>query len=213
MWLRDYLPGNFQSCRVLLYGYDSKVLVSKSNQSVQEIASMCKNVLLGFRKLTETNINILQILSQEREQKSFPRSCNLLSSSIGFLGYGVPMNGLKNESLLNLVRGQHNFEMIQSICIENNRPTKYLHNLATRFSLCQDMLSVYYFHETNPSDDRIDSQASPQRNVDDPGAVGRENNFWVPRNHSELVKFSSRNDEVYTTTKLALSLILKKLGP
>ncbi|KAI1461195.1 hypothetical protein F4805DRAFT_316356 [Annulohypoxylon moriforme] len=55
MWLRDYLPERFKSCRILLYGYDSKVPGSKSNQSVQEIAGTCKTDILMFRELTEVN--------------------------------------------------------------------------------------------------------------------------------------------------------------
>ncbi|KAI1388244.1 uncharacterized protein F4822DRAFT_239765 [Hypoxylon trugodes] len=34
MWLRDYLKDNFQSSRVLLYGYDSKVLSSRTDQNI-----------------------------------------------------------------------------------------------------------------------------------------------------------------------------------
>ncbi|KAI1388245.1 uncharacterized protein F4822DRAFT_239729 [Hypoxylon trugodes] len=148
-----------------------------------------------------------KVLTQSHQQKP-PTTGNLWHCSRGFLGYGVPINGLKNETLLNIAQGQPNFEMIKSICIENGRPSRYLNDLAHRFALCSDKMEVYYFHETNPSADLVDTQAPHQRRVDDPRAIGREKQIWVPRNHSELVKISSRNDEVYSMTHMALSNII-----
>ncbi|OTA54878.1 hypothetical protein K449DRAFT_190401 [Hypoxylon sp. EC38] len=221
MWLRDYLPDNFQYCRILLYGYDSKVPGSRSDQSIREIAGTCKNVILDFRKLTKTEnrpviwigqsmggLIVQEVLSQSRQHRSFNLPGNLLTCSLGFLGYGVPTNGLKNDSLLEVVRGQPNFEMIKSICIEDNRASHYLNDLAKRFPLCEDSLSIYYFYETNPSDDLLDARAPARRRVDDPEAVDRENTYWIPRNHSELVKISSRSDYTYMITTQVISIIL-----
>lgn len=53
MWLRDYLPDTFPSCRILLYGYDSKASGSSSSQMIPEIAGTCKNFIMDFRELTE----------------------------------------------------------------------------------------------------------------------------------------------------------------
>lgn len=82
---------------------------------------------------------------------------DLMANTAGILGYGVPMNGLRNESLLDLVREQPNFDMIQSICIEDGRPSRYLTDLSIRFALCGKRLRdrVYHFYETNPSPDII----------------------------------------------------------
>ncbi|KAK7976945.1 hypothetical protein PG988_004435 [Apiospora saccharicola] len=55
IWLRDYLPHNTRRCRILLYGYDSKVPRSRSDQSIQEIASTCKNRVANFRQLTKAS--------------------------------------------------------------------------------------------------------------------------------------------------------------
>ncbi|KAI0469768.1 hypothetical protein GGR56DRAFT_668423 [Xylariaceae sp. FL0804] len=224
MWLRDFLPRNFPDCRVLLYGYDSKVSGSKTDQRVEEIAGTCKNVLINFRKLTETEsrpviwlgqsmggLIVQEVLIQSAHHRNPGDVSSLLERSKGFLGYGVPMNGLRNDSLLNFVKGQPNFEMIKSICLEDGRPSPYLKGLADRFDLCSKGLEVHHFCETNLSADRFDAEAAPQRRVDHPEMVGREKRYWVPRDHSELVKFSGRNDEVYRITKDVLALMMQKI--
>ncbi|KAI1106793.1 hypothetical protein F4804DRAFT_299830 [Jackrogersella minutella] len=100
-------------------------------------------------------------LSRSRQHRSFGLPTKLLTCSIGFLGYGIPINGLKNESLLDVVEGQPNFDMIKSICIEDSRPSRYLNDLASRFSLCKERLSVHYFYEANPSSDLVHRCPSP----------------------------------------------------
>lgn len=226
MWLRDFLPQSFPSCRILLYGYDSKVPNSMSNQSVPEIASTCKNFVTNFRSLTKTDerpiiwlgqsmggLIVQEVLVQALQHRSQRNSGNLSDQTIGFLGYGVPINGLRNESLLNAVKKQPNFELIRSICLEGNRPSRYLKDLATRFALCNERISVHHFYETNPSPDIWDPEAGAQRRVDDQEVIGREDRYWVPRNHSELVKVANRTDFVYTTTVQILSLILERQIP
>ncbi|RYP03342.1 hypothetical protein DL765_010533 [Monosporascus sp. GIB2] len=179
---------DFPNTRVLLYGYDSKVPGSKSSQTIEEIATTCKNFITNFRKLTKA-------LIQSHQYKSDGFPVNLLAQTIGFLGYGVPKKGLKNDSLLNAVREQPNFQMIKSICLENDKPSRYLEELANRFALCNENINAHYFYETNPSPDLRDATALPERRVVDREVVGRENRYWIPRNHSELVKISSPIDE------------------
>lgn len=171
-----------------------------------------------------------------------------MAHTIGFLGYGVPTNGLRNESLLNLVREQPNFGMIKSICIEDDKPSRYLVDLSNRFALCSKSICdrVYHFYETNPSPDIIvsgsscnllplfckekktslfrgkvwcsmltscqDTDALPIRRVHDPEVVGRENRYWVPANHSELVKITSPSDLTYIATVQALSIIQNSIS-
>ncbi|KAI0900539.1 hypothetical protein F4806DRAFT_159869 [Annulohypoxylon nitens] len=159
MWLRDYLPEKFKSCRILLYGYDSKVADSKTNQSVQEIAATCKNDLLEFRELTKTEkrqvIWIGQSMGGLIVQEPVDSPQNLWTSSIGFLSFGVPSNGLKNESLLEYVRGKPNFELVNSISTKDGKPSDYLEKLAYRFSRCKNRkLRIHDFLESNPSYDQ-----------------------------------------------------------
>jgi hypothetical protein len=47
----------------------------------------------------------------------------------------------------------------------------------------------------------------PSRRVEHQEVIGRENRYWVSRNHSELVKVPNRADIVYTTTEQVISLI------
>jgi hypothetical protein len=96
----------------------------------------------------------LKLLVQANRYKSPNSSGTLSSRTIGFLGYGVPINGLKNETLLNAVKSQPNFEMIRSICLDaDGRPSRYLVDLANRFALCNERMTIHHFYETNPSSD------------------------------------------------------------
>ena len=38
MWLRDQLPDDFPSLRVMLYGYDTRLLKSESFQTIDDLA-------------------------------------------------------------------------------------------------------------------------------------------------------------------------------
>lgn len=93
----------------------------------------------------------------QSSQHSAADPVDLMAHTVGMLGYGVPTYGLRNESLLNLVREQPNFDMIHSICIEGDKPSCYLTDLSIRFDLCSKRLRdrVYHFYETNPSPDII----------------------------------------------------------
>lgn len=81
---------------------------------------------------------------------------NLIKVSVGLLGYGVPIHGLKNEALRHAVEKQPNRNLIQDLCIgEDEKPSDYLKNLADQFGLFSNNLKLVYFYETNPTGNRL----------------------------------------------------------
>jgi protein SERAC1 len=54
MWLRDSLPGDMPKCRILTYGYESKLVNSRSFQSLEDIASQFKASLNLIRSLNSS---------------------------------------------------------------------------------------------------------------------------------------------------------------
>ncbi|KAK8133347.1 hypothetical protein PG984_005359 [Apiospora sp. TS-2023a] len=132
IWLRDYLPHNTRQTRA------SRRLPVPARTESQTSESSPGQVL---------------VLSHDRRHTS-PES-NLLPYSIGFIGYGVPLNGMRNESLLKLVRNHPNYDMIRHICIESGHASPYLRSLASRFRLCNQDVDTYYFFETELSADII----------------------------------------------------------
>jgi hypothetical protein len=49
LWLRDFLPSQIPSARIMTYGYDSKVAFSKSDTEINDIAADLLARLQGER--------------------------------------------------------------------------------------------------------------------------------------------------------------------
>ncbi|KAK8076839.1 hypothetical protein PG996_003009 [Apiospora saccharicola] len=182
-------------------------------------------VELGFCSTATIQKCLGLVLSHDRRQTS-PES-NLMQYSIGFIGYGVPLNGMRNDSLLKLVKDHPNYDMIRHICTGNDQASPYLASLATRFRLCNQDIDTHYFFETELSADvivmqingdppccteadlRQDPKGPAQRRVDCPRKIGEYRCYWVPRTHSGLAKVASRDDDVYRMTVDVLKLIME----
>lgn len=105
---------------------------------------------------------------EEKMQKKQGKAPNLLDNSKGLLGYGVPMSGLRNDSLLKAVEGHSNHQMIKSISLNGNKPSDYLIELAERFKECSTELPrsrIYYFYETKTSIDKRVRHVLPNGSV------------------------------------------------
>jgi hypothetical protein len=56
MWLRDYLPQDIKSARIVLYGYPSRVDASKSVEKIEDIARQFLERLINFRQHTKVSL-------------------------------------------------------------------------------------------------------------------------------------------------------------
>lgn len=98
---------------------------------------------------------MVQVLAGKKPNSTEEKH-SLIKVSVGLLGYGIPMHGLRNEALRSAVRGQPNAELIQDICIgEDGEPSEYLRGLADRFGHVSNSLELVYFYETNPTRNRL----------------------------------------------------------
>src|SRR6266498_1974874 len=50
MWLADKLPRNWSQARIMIYGYRSPIMGSRSRQTLQDIAKTFNNNLVKMRK-------------------------------------------------------------------------------------------------------------------------------------------------------------------
>lgn len=50
MWLRDGLPSDLEGVRVLLYGYDTTLVGSKSFQDLEALASTFRRALISLQQ-------------------------------------------------------------------------------------------------------------------------------------------------------------------
>lgn len=56
IWLRDLLPKDISNCRVLLYGYDSKVIGSSDTSAAPQVAQSMGNSITRFRQKTNVGL-------------------------------------------------------------------------------------------------------------------------------------------------------------
>lgn len=76
----------------------------------------------------------------------------------GFIGFGVPINGLDHHELIERAEGKPNEAMMRDICVDKNgKPTYALVQLTRNFETCIKMRNaeVTYFGESAVSSPRM----------------------------------------------------------
>jgi hypothetical protein len=63
MWLADKLPRNWSRTRVMIYGYQSQIMGTKSRQTLGDIATTFKNRLVDIRKFPNVSNQTFQRLA------------------------------------------------------------------------------------------------------------------------------------------------------
>lgn len=142
MWLRDQLPHDFPSIRVMIYGYDTKLLKSESFKTIDDIAISFIDHLRDIGKALPSTKPILILahslggiivkralcdLADSRESEHF-----MLSQIKMVMFFGVPSLGMKMSSLLPMVNGQPNRSLIE--CLSDDCTNGYLQSLNESFS-------------------------------------------------------------------------------
>ncbi|TGO67667.1 hypothetical protein BOTNAR_0037g00030 [Botryotinia narcissicola] len=220
MWLRDFLPKDIPNTRILLYGYPSTVSGGQSMEKVEDIASTFLNRLTLLRRNTSTRnrpiIFIGQSLGGLIVQESLLRAADsrdpyereIFDFWHGLVGFGIPIAGLNNPSLIEAVKSQPNKVLIGQLCRdrENGTPSAYLIELKHRFESCckrkerssSHAPEVLYFWERHYSQPRTRNGIVGEKilMVEDSATPGARN---LPLNsdHSGMVKYSSRSDLLY----------------
>ncbi|RAL65479.1 hypothetical protein DID88_001045 [Monilinia fructigena] len=220
MWLRDFLPKDIPNTRILLYGYPSAVPGGQSTEKVEDIASTFLNRLAILRKNTSTRHRPIIFIGQSlgglivqesllrAEDSRDPYEQEIYDVWHGLIGFGIPIAGLNNPSLIEAVKSQPNKVLISQLCrdSDNGTPSKYLVDLKHRFEGCckhKEILSSYapevlYFWERHYSQPRTRNGIVGEKilMVEDSATPGARN---LPLNsdHSGMVKYSSRSDLLY----------------
>ncbi|KAF7855407.1 hypothetical protein EAF04_010150 [Stromatinia cepivora] len=226
MWLRDFLPKDIPNTRILLYGYPSTVSGGQSMEKIEDIASTFLNRLTLLRRNTSVDTESSHDIYRTKPRgpncpgskfrlKSLLRAVDsrdqyereIFDSWYGLVGFGIPIAGLNNPSLIEAVKSQPNKVLIGQLCRdrENGTPSNYLVELKDRFESCckQKESSSYapevlYFWERHPSQPRTRNGIVGEKIVmvedsETPGA----RNLALNSDHSGMVKYSSRSDLSY----------------
>jgi len=141
MWIRDAIPASLPGVRTAIYGYDSKLLDSKSFQSVGDIA---RSLILhlksaGWNLPSSKPIVFLAhslgglvlkeaIVQMADREKSISTILNNIQGAIMF---GVPSLGMEHSHLMAMVEGQANESLIQDLSRDSGG--NYVRQLNARF--------------------------------------------------------------------------------
>ncbi|KAK2035755.1 hypothetical protein LZ31DRAFT_601892 [Colletotrichum somersetense] len=238
VWLRDFLPSDLPSIRVLLYGYDTTLPGSFSKQSIEDLGQTLLERIVAFRARDGTArrpiIFIGHSLGGLLIKEALTRACTRRSESnstfskacFGLLFFGVPNLGLRNDQLRTLVRGQPNEALIHDLLVDNDsEPSNFLKRLADQFSeSCKGHYRVVSFFERTLSPtlelhkDKVwrktgqPSLLVTEKSATNTGLVvmADEDRIALAADHSGLVKYDSRNQGDYTITYTCLSRRIRK---
>ncbi|KAH8585637.1 hypothetical protein B0O99DRAFT_559288 [Bisporella sp. PMI_857] len=210
MWLRDFLPEDVENIRVLLYGYNSKVDDSKSIQNVEDIAGTMLERLMNIRSATKTEGVPIIFLGQSlgglvvqeaialAQQSKDVKIQKIFQTWHGLVGFGIPIGGLNNPTLLAVTEDKPNKAFIRQISqITVDEPSEYLKDLKRRFEECSKIRDpppdLLYFWETQYSipRSRTAESASSILMVAKQKVPGAKH-LAIDSDHSGMVKYEHR---------------------
>ncbi|OIW32574.1 hypothetical protein CONLIGDRAFT_699412 [Coniochaeta ligniaria NRRL 30616] len=203
MWLEDSLPAGLRTegtARILIYGYDAHVENSDSFQSIEDLASQLRLlILLNHHESDLTDLSNLK-------------------ATVGALFLGVPNRGMDNSALLFIIGSPPNREFLQSLSIGSPVLEKQ-RLIFPMISSLKDSL-VFSFYETCVSGTakmeggRLTLNGPPAILVDKDSAThsrpwDKSPRFLVPikRSHSELGKFERYSDDYEIVLRCILELV------
>ncbi|KAK6605703.1 ankyrin domain protein [Botrytis cinerea] len=219
VWIRDSLPKDIPSARVLVYGYDTSILDGNAKHSIPDLAKEFLSSINAFRTATKTSqrpivfvAHSLGALSIARRGKREPKNNDFFRSSYALMFFGVPNLGLKNTSLREIVIGQLNEQLINDLHMDNeSEPTPFLRTLGQNFIQCceEQVFQIRSYYEKKMTKMvRIDNgkiskdgQLCYMVTQESACRIGLTDNSHreepLLRDHSDLVKFSSQSDNDY----------------
>ena len=212
MWLRDALPEYLPNARVMIYGYDSKLVGSHSFQNLGDVGSRFRASLkvalgpiprerplifmahsLGGLVLKEAMVQMVS--GSDADSRNF-------KATFGILFFGVPNQGMDISSLLSMVRGQPNLPFLSTLSKDGGFLQSLIEKFQATFAF-QDS-HIYSFYETNKSPTAKEGEPGQWTMTGDPAVLvdrhsARSGRSWegnhlhhlpISSNHSEMVKFS-----------------------
>ncbi|KIV80590.1 hypothetical protein PV11_08081 [Exophiala sideris] len=222
MWLRDQLPADFPSIRVLVHGYDTKLLKSESFQTIDDLAVSLIAQLRSIGK-AQTSTKPLLIFAHSLGGILVKRAFCLLAGcgdSEAFMLdrirlvvlFGVPSAGMRMEYLLPMVDGQPNQYLVE--CLSQHDPHGFLQTLNESFYGISRLRRIRLISAYETQRTRTAKETSPGvwARIGDPvvlvppssaiqkGSRNSEDVFPIDRDHSNMVKFTE-DDVHYVTLK------------
>lgn len=158
MWLCDSLPGDFPGCRIIIYGYDTKL---QGSQSFQNLIDIGKKFQTAIRQVRQDARKPLIFLGHSlggivvKEAIILMRKSSIDADKLTFAAtrriifFGVPNQGMDIRSLIPMVGDQANRGFLHTL--DHNSPL--LRTRAEEFSesIGELRCEILNFYETQES--------------------------------------------------------------
>ncbi|KAF7915832.1 uncharacterized protein EAE98_010912 [Botrytis deweyae] len=234
VWIREFLPKDLPSARILAYGYDTSILDKNAKHSIPDLAKAFLSSVRAFRSATKASqrplifvahslggLLVKEALYIAMIGSENPENIDFFKSSYGLMFFGVPNLGLNNKSLVQIVAGGLNEQMIKDLQVrdEDHGPTQFLSTIKQNFKQCckegQFQIRSYYELRKTQMVRKLENGSLVKDGplcymVSESSAcdIGINNNFCyeegLVRDHSDLVKFADQSDDDYTKVLGAL---------
>jgi len=161
MWIRDAVPTSVPGVRTVLYGYDSKLVGSKSFQSITDIARSLilhlksggwnlpssKHVVFLAHSLEGLVLKDAVVQMADRDKSV----ANVLNNIRGAIMFGVPSLGMEQSHLLAMVEGRPNESLVQDLPREGG--SNYIRQLNDQFEGLSFIKTtrIFWAYETQDS--------------------------------------------------------------
>lgn len=228
MWLRDSLPGDLPNLRTLLYGYESGLDESDSNQNVSIIADSFVGHLSQLRSQSKTIPAPLLIIAHSlgglvvkqaiiKLGRGSEHDKKQMESVVGMLFFGVPNRGMDIESLQAIVCDRQNRYLLESVGQYSDLLLEQDGQFGPIFHFKDSPIVSFYETKSSPTAIEVNGSwkmAGPKKILVNRFSATHPR-LWESdhegfnRTHSDLVKFS-RHDVDYERVLYRLREISSK---
>ncbi|KAL6792985.1 hypothetical protein J3E68DRAFT_451420 [Trichoderma sp. SZMC 28012] len=218
MWLRDFLPISIPNARVLTYGYDTKLPGSRSKSSILQLS---RKLLESIKTTRDESTNyrplilighslgglvvkhaLVQASEGSEDDLAVFRSCYAV------MFFAVPNRGLDNISLMSMVKGQPNEDLVRNLGVESPFLNHLHESFHKRFTLNSEIICAFETR-TTPTVEWNSETKSWERTGPEVMMVPQNSAIYAGPNekpydqlpieadHSEIVKFSDASNSDY----------------
>ncbi|KAM6487335.1 ankyrin repeat protein [Trichoderma sp. SZMC 28011] len=226
MWLRDALPIDYPKARILIYGYNTRLIRSRSFQNLTDLGKALQIDMKGIRDFAQTRpivfighslggLVIKEAIVKLKEELD-KKDASILRSTFGFAFFGVPHQGMAIESLVPLVKDYPNRGLLESLNKNSALLQRLENDFRNAFGTKGPRIVSFYETENSPTavergNGKWELSGYPSVLVDVSSATcGSTCQHPINRNHSEMVKYNNQYDELYTRVRIALRPLIRR---
>ncbi|KAA8900226.1 hypothetical protein FN846DRAFT_959301 [Sphaerosporella brunnea] len=236
MWLRDFFSKDLQSCRTMVYGYDTKL----RHHNIHTLYDYKIDLLEQIKKARKTNeqkrrplifiahsfggivtVHALVKAEEALEWDDDPETHTIYKATKALMFFGTPHRGLQTEDILSMIDTKSHAERAELVRSIGQNSAGLAAELQ-KFSYFADRFKIYSFYERQKTRSIVITDGIPARTgnhivpVDIDSALlslpgVNESPIPVDGDHSTMVKFNSQTDRTYKTVLSYIRQTLESL--